>query len=294
MSIINTILYKPLYNLLILLAWVVPGHSIGWAIIGLTILIRLALLPASLKASKAQAKMQLLQPKMAEIKEKISDKAEQSKALMELYKEEGVSPLGSCLPILIQLPIIWVLYSVFRHGLDISNLKNMYAFVPHIDSINTSFFGLNIAKPDLWVLPIIAGVSQFLLSYLTFAKMPKPTKTSEAPDMTQMINKQMIYFFPLITIFIGRSMPAALVIYWIITTVFGVAQQLYINKVTHIEKKDLQLVNEIEAEHLAPLSPAQPVPVKEPKKDLLTKIMNGRLEKQAKKSGVTVSVRTKK
>jgi len=290
MNIINQILYNPLYNILMLFAWLIPGHSIGWAIIALTILIRLILLPASLKAAKAQTKMQLLQPKMAEIKEKIADKAEQSKALMELYKKEGVSPLGSCLPLLIQLPIIWVLYSVFNHGLDIASFKSLYSFMPRLDSINTSFFGLDISKPDLWVLPIIAGASQFLLSWLSVPKTPKTDAAPKEPDMTQMVNKQMLYLFPLITVFIGRSMPAALVIYWIVTTIFGVLQQLYINKVTKIEKKDLQLVREIEKEHSHPELTAKV----EPKKDLLTKIMNGRLEKQAKKSGVTISVRTKK
>ncbi len=294
---IREFLTRPLYNVLIWLAWLLPGHSIGWAIIILTIIIRLLLLPASLKASKAQVKMQLLAPKMAEIKVRIKDQAEQGRALMELYKKEGVSPLGSCLPMLIQIPIIMVLYAVFRYGLKALNLTLIYNFIPHFGNPNTFFYGLDISKPEHWVLPILAGVSQFFLSWLTLSRQPKAKPTAgQAGDPMQMMNKQMVYLFPVMTIFIGRSLPAALVMYWIITTIFGIAQQLYVNKVTKVEKSDLDLVEEIEAEHEAlPLvSPIEKENKPNTKQDMMTRIMNNKLEKQAKKSGVTVSIRSKK
>ena len=112
-DIIKTIIYYPLYNLLIFLAWLVPGHSLGWAIILMTLIIRVILLPPSIKAARAQVRLQMLQPEMNRIKKEIKDQQAQGKALMALYKKEGVSPFGSCLPMLIQLPIIFVLYRVF-------------------------------------------------------------------------------------------------------------------------------------------------------------------------------------
>ncbi len=284
--IITELLTKPLYSALILIAFVLPNHSMGWAIIILTIIIRLILMPSSVKAAKAAIKMQLLQPKMQEIKARIKGQAEQNKALMELYKKEGVSPLGACLPMIVQIPIVMVLYSVFRYGLSDLRESLLYSFVPHI-AVNTGFFGLDISKASPGILPIIAGLAQFGLSYLTMMKQPK----TQTKDPMQMVNKQMIYLFPVMTIFIGWNLPAALVIYWIITTLFGMFQQLYVNNVTKIEKSDLDLVEEIEKEHENPVN-ASPKP--QEKKNIMMKLMDKKLEKQAKKTGVNVTVRSKK
>lgn len=293
----KTVLYNPLYNILIFLAWLIPGHSIGWAIIILTIIIRILLLPSSLKSSRAQVKMQALQPEMSRIKKEIKDQQEQGKALMALYKKEGVSPLGSCLPLLIQMPIIIVLYQVFRDGINESKFSLLYSFVPHPEKINSIFFGLDLSKPDLWLLPILAGLSQFALSYLMIPKNVKKksaTKEDGGIDPMQMANKQMVYFFPIITVIFARSMPSAIAIYWIVTTVFGIAQQLYVNK--HIRKENLakaevagiempKIDDKIEQQQIEP----EPII----KKDYLTRLMSKRLDKQEKKTGVNVTIRKK-
>lgn len=302
-NILRTIIYYPLYNLLIFLAWLVPGHSLGWAIILMTLIIRVILLPPSIKAARAQVRLQMLQPEMNRIKKEIKDQQAQGKALMALYKKEGVSPFGSCLPMLIQLPIIFILYRVFfninKFGL---NLENLYSFTPHMDSVNSLFYGLDLAKPELWVLPILAGVSQFVLSKMMLPPVPK-IQTGEkknAPDMSDtmaMANKQMVYIFPLITIFIARSLPAGIGIYWVITTLFGIAQQIYVNKTIkgNLEEKKEAIddVKEIEAEY----GMVDTVPEKKNNKssqsDLMTKIMKKKLDKQEKKTGVEVTIRKK-
>ena len=293
-SFFKALIYYPLYNLLIFFAWLVPGHSIGWAIIVLTIVVRLILLPASLKAAHAQAKLQLLQPKINALKERVTDQAELAKDTMALYKAEGVSPFGSCLPMLIQIPIIWVLYSVFRHGLDTSGFSNLYSFVPHLESVNTMFFGLNLTQKDPWLLPILAGVTQYLLSYMTMPKQ-QPKVAGKEFDPTQMAMKQMIYMLPVMTIFIGRSMPAALVIYWITTTIFGIAQQYYVNRIIRTQKKEIEaeIKHDMPAE-IGKIADAPKVNSLPEKQDMMTKMMNKRLDKQEKKSGVNVKVRTKK
>lgn len=299
-NLLKIIIYKPLYNLLVFFAWLVPGHSIGWAIIFLTILIRLILLPSSIKASRAQVKLQLLQPEMNRIRKEIKDQQEQGRALMALYKKEGVSPFSSCLPLLIQLPILFILYRVFlninNYGI---NAYDLYSFTPHLDKVNSYFFGLDLSKPELWILPILAGLSQFVLSKMMMPSLPQ-TKASDdkkgfdPTDTMQMANKQMIYIFPLVTIFIARSLPAALALYWTVTTLFGILQQIYVNKTIkkqpEVKEEALEDAKEIEAEYGIEEKKAKT----SSKKDLLTKMMNKRLDKQEKKSGVEVTIRSKK
>ncbi len=300
-NFLKTIIYYPLYNLLIFFAWLVPGHSIGWAIIILTIIIRLILLPASLKASKAQVRLQLIQPEINKIRKEIKDQQAQGRAMMELYKKEGVSPFGSCLPLLIQLPIIFILYRVFyninRYGL---NLDNLYSFTPHVDSVNTYFYGLNLAKPELWVLPILAGLTQLILSKMMLPPTPVEKNVERKSggldniDTFAMANKQMVYIFPLITFFFARSLPAALSVYWIVTTLFGIVQQIYVNRVIKRnpeEKKEaLEDIKEIESEYK---EEAKPVGKKDKKIDLINKMMDKRLKKREKKSGVEITIRKK-
>jgi YidC/Oxa1 family membrane protein insertase len=291
----TTILYIPLYNLLIFLVWATPGHSLGIAIIILTILIRFALLPASLKAAKAQARLQLLQPEMNRIKKEIKDQKAQGQALMDLYKKEGVSPFGSCLPLLIQLPILIVLYQVFRSGVDTSNFNLLYSFIPRPESISANFLGLNLSKPELWVLPLLAGASQFVLSRMMTPPAPKNDKPGGADPMV-MASKQMLYIFPVITVIFARSMPAALVLYWIITTIFGIFQQIYVNKSIKSDPKELkearENVKEIEEEFAEEIDGT--VKSKPKKPDMMTKLMNRRLDKQEKKTGVEITIRKKK
>jgi membrane protein insertase Oxa1/YidC/SpoIIIJ len=135
-------------------------------------------------------------------------------------------------------------------------------------------------------------------------KNPPKTKVEPnwkncAPDMSDtmaMANKQMIYIFPLVTIFIARSMPAALSIYWIVTTVFGILQQIYVNKTIkkdpEVKEEVLEDAKEIEAEYgMKEDAPAKPA--KKAKTDFVTKMMNKRLDKQEKKTGVEITIRKK-
>ncbi len=290
-AFIHTVLYQPFFNLLIFIAWLIPGHSIALAIIVLTIIVRLILLPSSIKAAHHQVRSLEMQPKINKIRSEIKDQQEQSKALMALYKEEGFSPFGSCLPLLIQIPIIWVLFAVFKSGLDISSYKDLYSFLPRPETLNTFFFGMDITKPDPWILPIVAGLLQFGLSYLTMLPQKNIVKP-EANDPTAMMTKQMLFIAPLITVFFGRTMPAALVIYWIATTVFGIGQQWYVNKQIMVQRATSK-------PEQPKLAAAQNDVVKKAvespnKKDFMTNMMNKRLDKQEKKLGVNVTVRTKK
>jgi YidC/Oxa1 family membrane protein insertase len=224
----NTILLQPLLNLLIFLYNLVG--DIGIAIIIVTIIIRLLLLQPSLKAIKAQMALQELQPKIKKIQEKYkNNKEQQSKELMNFYKENKVNPFSSCLPMLIQLPILFALYSVFTMGLTAQNMQNLYSFVPAPEHINTMFLNLvNMAQPNV-VLAVLAGVLQFLQTKMML-KPKKVTPGNKSPlgDMSGILVKQMTYLMPAMTVFISLGLPSGLALYWIMTTLFAIAQQCVI------------------------------------------------------------------
>lgn len=225
-SLINVVLYEPLYNVLVLLVIFTPGHSVGVAIILITIIIRIILYPSTKKSLIAQKKIRKLQPKLEEIKKTYKgDPQAQNKALMELYKTEKVNPLGSCLPLLIQLPIFFVLYRVFYnyslHGFDSNSL---YSFVAKPEFVNTYFFGIDLAQKEFWILPIVTGLLQFWQSKQL---MPK-TSANSKDDPSAMITKQMTYFFPIIIFITARSFPAALPLYWSANSLFSIVQQWWI------------------------------------------------------------------
>lgn len=231
----HTILYQPLFNLLVYFYNIVPGHDIGLAILLLTILIKLILYPLSVSSIKQQKVLRDLQPKMEEIKAKYSNnKAELGKATMELYKQEKVSPFSSCLPILIQFPFLIAVYQVFRSGLtQPQSLELLYSFVKNPGMLNSVSMGfLDLAKPNL-VLAALAAISQYLSGKMLISKKQPPIDTkktipgSQDENMMSMVNKNMTLMMPIFTFFIGISLPGGLTFYWFITTMLMVLQQWY-------------------------------------------------------------------
>ena len=220
-------IYRPLLNLLVFFYNIIPGHDVGVVIILVTILIRLALAPSFHKSLKSQKAMNDLQPKLNEMREKHKDDKEaQAKAMMSLYKEHKINPLSSCLPLLIQLPILIGLYQVFNKALGGHELSGLYSFIQNPLLINPKFLGLvDLAKPNI-VFGIIAGLAQFWQS-----KMMLP-KTKAQDTTTKAMQLQTTYVLPVISAIIAIRLPAGLPLYWIVTTLFAVAQQYYINR-TH-------------------------------------------------------------
>jgi YidC/Oxa1 family membrane protein insertase len=209
-----------------------PGHDIGLAIIAITIVIKLILYPFSLKSIKSQKALQDLQPKLSELKKKYKDNPqEMTKATMALYKEQKVSPFSSCLPILIQFPFLIAVYQVFRKGLSNGqSLDIVYSFIHNPGTLNATAFGfLDLSKPNVY-LAILAGLAQFWVSKMLITKKQPQVKSAKDEDMTAIMNKQMVYFMPAITVFIGLSLPGGLALYWLITTVLTGVQQLYFFK----------------------------------------------------------------
>jgi YidC/Oxa1 family membrane protein insertase len=228
-NLFHTVLYQPIFNIFVGIYNLIPGHDVGVVIIIITVLVRLALYPLTNSSLKAQKSIQDIQPKIDEIKKKYAtDKQAQSLALMQVYKDNKVNPFASCLPLLIQLPILIALYMVMRAGLTTDNFTEvLYPFITNPGHLNPISFGfLDLAKPN-YILPILAGLAQFWQAKsMNLTPAPKAAGTgAKDENMMSMMNKQMLYFMPALTVIIGFQLPGGLVIYWLFTTLLTVAQQ---------------------------------------------------------------------
>lgn len=229
------VLSRPLLNLLVGITNVLPGNGIGWAIIIVTIIVRLILLPSFVhqmkRARHQQEKMASVQHKIKHIqKTHKDDKAKQAEETMKVYREHGINPAAGCLPLLIQLPVLIALYRVFLSGLNTDSYNLLYSFVAHPENIQTLFFGIDLTTPSLR-LGILAGIAQFIqMKFLAPTPQTPPGGDSDAAAVTNAMQKNMAYIFPAMTVFISLRLPAALALYWFITTAFGVLQQLVLKR----------------------------------------------------------------
>jgi YidC/Oxa1 family membrane protein insertase len=159
-AIFNTFFYDPIYNVLVALMAFAPGGDVGFAVIALTVLIRLALLPLSLSAARSQRAMRALEPKLQEIKEKHGENREEyAKKTLELYRTEGVNPFSGIVSIFVQLPVLFALYWVFLEPFATLDIARVYSFTPTPDAISGSFLGLIDLASKSIVLAVLAGVT---------------------------------------------------------------------------------------------------------------------------------------
>ena len=255
----NTFFYHPLVNALIFF-YNLLGHNLGWAIIGLTVLIRLVLTPLTLPSLKTSQKMKELQPELAKLKEKYGkDKQVFAQKQLELFKSHGINPAAGCLPQIVQIIILIALYQAFNQVLrnqgDLVASLNSVLYpalkLPLDFSLNTRFLYLNLVQPDLFSIPafkifsftidklpgiflIAAAAVQFLSSKLMMPVVKKEKLAVEktpgqTDDMAVAMQTQMLYLFPLMTIFIGFRFPSGLVLYWLVFSLVMLIQQLTLN-----------------------------------------------------------------
>ncbi len=183
-----------------------PSYAL--AIILLTIIIKTALYPLTQKQMRSLLAMQQLQPKIKEIQAKWKNKDPQKmqKLLIELYKEHNVNPAAGCLPLLIQMPILFALY------------RSLWKF-PYINTAHASFIWVESLsdKDPFFILPVLAALTTYLQSKMT-------TTTN---DPTQ---RMMLYMMPVFIGWISSTLPAGLVLYWVMFNVVSIVQQYFINK----------------------------------------------------------------
>ncbi|MGB9706476.1 MAG: YidC/Oxa1 family membrane protein insertase [Microgenomates group bacterium] len=253
-----TLLYQPLVNGLIFFYKIFDNF--GVAIIVLTILIRLLTIPLTLPSLKVASKMKELAPQLEKLKKKYGkDRQKFAQAQLEIYKKHKVNPAAGCLPQIIQLIILIALYQAFIKVLQpdgnvIEKLNEVLYPVLQLPAetvINSRFFYLDLAKPDVFHLPgvafplpgfflLLAALVQFLSS-----KMMQPAvavsrqQAKETPaaqdDVAAAMQTQMLYLFPLMTILIGYSFPSGLVLYWLVFSVFTAVQQYFVSGLGGLE-----------------------------------------------------------
>ena len=209
--------WKPFRPFSIAILWVftwlykfIPNY--GFVIIVFSILMKLVFWPLSIKSAKSMHSMKKLQPMLAELKGKFKDEpAKLQQETMKVYKEQGVNPFGSCLPMLVQLPIFWALYSVLGNTIALRGAD----FI---------FWITDLSRPDpsgqwiplgIGILPIIMGVSMFIQQKITITD-PK--------------QKMMVYFMPIIFTFLFSKWASGLVLYWTVFNIMGIFEQLVVKR----------------------------------------------------------------
>ncbi len=236
LSLFHTLVYQPLYNILIFLYNVVPGKDFGISIILITVLLRTILIPLYKQQIESQKKLQELQPKIKALQEKTkNDKEQQTKQLMELYKENKTNPFSGCLPLIVQLVFLIAIYQVLinisNKGLIVDQ-SQLYSFVSNPKEINQLFIHLiDLTKPSI-IIAAMAAITQYFQTKMLMSQQPAiaPVKDSDKPDIAQMMNKQMLYLGPFLTLFIGIKFPAGLSLYWLAGTLFMLVQQIIMQK----------------------------------------------------------------
>lgn len=207
-NLFHILLINPLLALLIFLYTNITFHDLGAAIILLTILIRLVLYPLFYKSLKQQAVLKRIQPHIQAVQAKHKDdRAAQGKAMMALYKEHGVNPLMSLGLVFVQLPVLIALYQVFINPLP---------------AVTQSFLGLIVLNERSIVLVVIAALLQYALGVMSMKG------NAEGPAAQTMRN--MVIIGPIITIAVLWSLPAAVGLYWVTTTLFSIVQQMHVER----------------------------------------------------------------
>ncbi|MFA5022774.1 MAG: YidC/Oxa1 family membrane protein insertase [Candidatus Paceibacterota bacterium] len=239
----KTILFIPLYNLLIFITSIIPGADLGLAIIVLTILVKLVIFPLYKKSVRTQIKLKSVEPKLKEIKEKYKDNLpEQSRQTMEIYRQEKINPFSTILVLLIQIPIIITLYYVFRDSFNV-HTDLIYSFVSAPSQINTNFLGwFDLTANKSIVLSVLTGLSQYLQVRFSLPTQPKSkNKLGESfkDDLMRSMDLQMRYFMPLITVFIAFTLPSAIAVYWVTSNSFSAIYEMVVIKKI---KKEAELI----------------------------------------------------
>ena len=248
----NTIVYalaKVLIALNDFIANLGIPYSWGWAIIIFTIVIKLVTLPLTFKQLQSAKAQQMMQPRLRELQEKYGkDKQKLSEEQMKLYKEVGINPLGGCLPLLIQLPILWALYQALYVLAGSGELKNSpFFWIPDlalpgsslatagvingIPMVGTTWISAAFKAQQWGVLFAYMSLPIFmLLTQMLLQKMSQPAKdpkSGKKDSQTQMMG-QMMFFMPVMFFWITLGLPAGLTLYWSVSNVLGVVQQYFV------------------------------------------------------------------
>lgn len=233
----HTVFYNPIYNALVALVALVPGSDVGIAVILLTIVIRVILLPFSLAAARTQRAMRILEPKIKNLKEvHKGDKEKEALETLALYKEAEVNPFASILMAFIQIPILLALYWVFYYEpFPALNLARLYVFTPVPHAVSLQFLGLiSVAGKSLF-LAVLAGLTQLLQAHMALSGTMKPSGSGMQNDFQKVIGMQLKYVFPFLIAIISYTTSGAIALYFIATNLAGSVQEWHMRRVLDAE-----------------------------------------------------------
>jgi YidC/Oxa1 family membrane protein insertase len=232
------ICYQPILNSLVFSIDKITFGDVGFAIIFITILIKLILSPLTAKSIRSQILMKRMEPELKLIKKEFPNKEEQARKTFELYKKYKTNPFSGCLVLLIQIPFIIGLYYVFYKGLSI-DASSVYSFINIPTNINFNFLGLIDLQGKSIVLAVLAGIAQFLQGYLASPVKPKIEIIKEKDieetntfqdQLSSSMQTNIKYFLPIMIVFFSYTISAAVALYWFVSTMFTVAQEWYMRK----------------------------------------------------------------
>ena len=217
----------------------------GISLIILTVIVKLILYPMYAKQVKTTSSMQEISEKTQEIQRKYAnDKERMNEEIQRLYKQTGFNPMSGCLPMLIQFPIIMGLFALLRNPMKYMPAGSLMIFANH-----ESFLWIkDLAQPDAWILPVIAGVATFFSFSMNNAMMAQPGGSA---GQTKAMNAVMKYIFPISILWLARSYPAGLAIYWAGGQILQIFMNFRINKMRNklsAEKEDLKRIERAEKE----------------------------------------------
>ncbi len=230
----NVIFYKPLYNGLVFLIDKVPFHDLGFAVVALTLIVRLILFPFVHKSTITQKKIKDIAPEVDSIKKKLKDnKEEQAKQIMALYKKHGISPFSSFLVAIIQIPILLTLFIIIKKGISF-DAGMLYSFVGLPTQIHTVFLGIfDMLKPS-YFLAITAGLSQYVQTKMMLPAANKQNKDKGKKSFTDELQKslstQTKYIMPIFVAFVASRFSAALPLYWTTSNLFAILHEIIVKK----------------------------------------------------------------
>jgi YidC/Oxa1 family membrane protein insertase len=230
----SELLHRPIVNALAIIYNIIPGHDFGLTIIILTIIIKIILYPIAKKGIRYQQIMLKIQPEIKAIEKKITNKEEQVKAMMAVYKKYKINPFFSILTAFIQIPILIALYRVIMQGVNIFNSNGLYGFVPRPEVFNPFLLNLvDLSKKHNIYLAVAIGVATFIQTKMMMNK--KNTQPTNS-DFASALNFQMTYFMPIVVGYFSYVFPSALALYWLTSTLFTIGQQ-------YLTKKEDKTIN---------------------------------------------------
>ena len=203
----------------------------GITLVVLTLIIKLALYPLYDKQIKSTANMSKIQPKMQEIQRKYANDKEMLNAKMaELYKEENFSPAGGCLPMIVQMIVIFGLFALLRNPIQYLGSSSEMLFAVHSNFL----WMTDLAQPDKWILPIGAGIATYFSFSMSQSNGAMGAPTAPGMGGAEGMMKSMKYIFPIMIVLMGRTFPSGLTIYWALSQVI---QIFYILRIKHVREK---------------------------------------------------------